>query len=32
MVHIQSLIPENSKLNTKLLPKVIEKKPWWMFW
>lgn len=25
-VHIQSLIQENSKLNTKLLPKVIEKK------
>lgn len=31
-VHIQSLIQENSKLNTKLLPEVTEKKPWWMFW
>lgn len=26
-MHIQSLIQENSKLNTKLLPEVIEKKP-----
>lgn len=25
-VHIQSLIQENSKLNTKLLPEVTEKK------
>ncbi|HEY3362143.1 MAG TPA: hypothetical protein VGK06_10080 [Methanosarcina sp.] len=31
-VHIQSLIQENSKLNTKLLPEVTEKKAWWMFW
>lgn len=31
-VHIQSLIQENSKLNTKLLPEVIDKKPWWKFW
>lgn len=31
-VHIQSLIQENSKLNTKLLPEVIDKKPWWRFW
>lgn len=31
-VHIQSLIQENSKLNTKLLPEVTEKKPWWRFW
>ena len=32
-VHIQSLIQENSKLNTKLLPENTEdKKPWWRFW
>jgi hypothetical protein len=31
-VHIQSLIQENSKLNTKLLPEVSESKPWWKFW
>lgn len=32
-VHIQSLIQENSKLNTKLLPEVTENnKPWWKFW
>jgi len=31
-VHIQSLIQENSKLNTKLLPEVIDNKPWWRFW
>ncbi|MCO5382650.1 MAG: hypothetical protein NHB15_11590 [Methanosarcina barkeri] len=31
-VHIQSLIQENSKLNTKLLPEITEKKPWWRFW
>lgn len=31
-VHIQSLINENSKLNTKLLPEVTEKKPWWKIW
>lgn len=31
-VHIQSLIQENSKLNTKLLPEVTEKKAWWKFW
>jgi chromosome segregation ATPase len=32
-VHIQSLIQENSKLNTKLLPENIENnKPWWKFW
>ena len=32
-VHIQSLIQENSRLNTKLLPEEIEKKsPWWRFW
>ena len=29
-VHIQTLIQENSKLNTKLLPENTEnKKPWW---
>jgi DNA repair ATPase RecN len=32
-VHIQSLIQENSRLNTKLLPEETEKKnPWWRFW
>ena len=32
-VHIQSLIQENSKLNTKLLPENTEyKKPWRRFW
>jgi hypothetical protein len=31
-VHIQSFIQENSKLNTKLLPEVTEKKAWWKFW
>jgi predicted RNase H-like nuclease (RuvC/YqgF family) len=32
-VHIQSLIQENSKLNSKLLPENVEKKkPWWQFW
>jgi hypothetical protein len=31
-VHIQSLIQENSKLNTKLLPELTEKKPWWKIW
>ena len=32
-VHIQSLIQETSKLNTKLLPENTEnKKPWWRFW
>lgn len=32
-VHIQSLIQENSKLNTKLLPEITENnKRWWMFW
>jgi predicted RNase H-like nuclease (RuvC/YqgF family) len=32
-VHIQSLIQENSRLNTKLLPENVEKnKPWWRFW
>lgn len=31
-VHIQSLIQENSKLNMKLLPEIIENKPWWKFW
>jgi len=31
-VHIQSLIQENSKLNTKLLPEVTNKKPWWKIW
>ncbi|AKJ38582.1 hypothetical protein MCM1_1542 [Methanosarcina barkeri CM1] len=31
-VHIQSLIQENSKLNTKLLPEFTEKKAWWKFW
>jgi Fe-S-cluster-containing dehydrogenase component len=32
-VHIQSLIQEISRLNTKLLPENIEKsKPWWRFW
>lgn len=31
-VHIQSLIQENSKLNTKYLPEVTEKKPWWKIW
>lgn len=32
-VHIQSLIQENSKLNTKLLPEVTKvKRPWWRFW
>jgi hypothetical protein len=34
--HIQSLIQENSKLNTKLLPESTEtkevKKPWYKFW
>ena len=32
-VHIQSLIQENSRLNTKLLPETTEsKKPWYKFW
>jgi chromosome segregation ATPase len=32
-VHIQSLIQENSRLNTKLLPEEIgKKKPFWKFW
>ena len=32
-VHIQSLIQENSRLNTKLLPENTENKnPWWRFW
>jgi hypothetical protein len=32
-VHIQSLIQENSKLNSKLLPENVEqKKPFWKFW
>jgi uncharacterized protein involved in exopolysaccharide biosynthesis len=32
-VHIQSLIQENSRLNTKLLPEKVEKKkPFWKFW
>jgi uncharacterized protein (DUF3084 family) len=32
-VHIQSLIQENSRLNTKLLPEEIGKKnSWWRFW
>ena len=32
-VHIQSLIQENSRLNTKLLPEEIEtKSPEWRFW
>jgi chromosome segregation ATPase len=32
-VHIQSLIQENSKLNSKLLPDNTEnKKSWWRFW
>jgi uncharacterized phage infection (PIP) family protein YhgE len=32
-VHIQSLIQENSRLNTKLLPENTgNKKPWWKFW
>ena len=32
-VHIQTLIQENSKLNTKLLPENVEnKKPRWRFW
>lgn len=31
-VHIQSLIQENSKLNTKLLPENTEKKKWWKLW
>jgi|SRR5271157_2940254 len=32
-VHIQSLIQENSRLNTKLLPEETRKKnPWWKFW
>jgi uncharacterized phage-associated protein len=32
-VHIQSLIQENSKLNTKLLPEITNnKKPWWKIW
>jgi len=32
-VHIQSLIQENSRLNTKLLPENVEKKkPFWKFW
>jgi hypothetical protein len=32
-VHIQSLIQENSRLNTKLLPEETGKKnPWWKFW
>ena len=32
-VHIQSLIQENSRLNTKLLPDNTEnKKPWYKFW
>lgn len=32
-VHIQSLIQENSKLNTKLLPeKTKMNRPWWKFW
>lgn len=32
-VHIQTLIQDNSKLNTKLLPENTElKRPWWKFW
>jgi len=32
-VHIQSLIQDNSRLNTRLLPEETEKKnPWWRFW
>jgi hypothetical protein len=32
-VHIQSLIQENSKLNSKLLQENVEtKKPWYKFW
>ncbi|HEY3361486.1 MAG TPA: hypothetical protein VGK06_06545 [Methanosarcina sp.] len=32
-VHIQTLIQENSRLNTKLIPETTEnKKPWWKFW
>jgi uncharacterized protein involved in exopolysaccharide biosynthesis len=31
-VHIQSLIQETSKLNTKLLPEATEKKAWWKIW
>jgi len=31
-VHIKSLIQENSKLNTKLLEEVLEKKTWCRFW
>ena len=29
---ILTLIQENSKLNTKYLPEVTEKKPWWKIW
>jgi hypothetical protein len=32
-VHVQSLIPENSKLNTKLLPENTKiNNPCWKFW
>lgn len=32
-VHIQSLIQENSKLNTKLIPETTKNnKSWWKFW
>jgi len=32
-VHIQSLIQENSKLNTKLLPENTKiNRPWWKLW
>jgi len=30
-VHIQGLIQENSKLNTKLLPENTKSKLWWKF-
>lgn len=31
-VHIQSLIQENSRLNSRLLPEVTAKKKWWKIW